>query len=158
MAHLRKASAGELKVENSHPFIHYGWIFCHNGTLHNPEQLENKRYSYEGSTDSERFFKYLIDRLYRKSSREHPAIIRQVLDEVREKCSPTSLTFILSSGTHLIACRDYACDAAYYTLNYTAAAGSFLVCSEPLPGFDWVPMKNGELIMVDRNGGDRYEL
>ncbi|TAN57703.1 hypothetical protein EPN15_03250, partial [Patescibacteria group bacterium] len=35
ISHLRKASTGVKKKDNSHPFYRDGFLFCHNGTIFN---------------------------------------------------------------------------------------------------------------------------
>jgi len=68
VAHVRKATVGELSIENTHPFKYEGWVFCHNGTLFGFEEVKdvihqrvNPRFlpMLQGSTDSETLF-YLV--------------------------------------------------------------------------------------------------
>ena len=68
VAHVRKATVGDLSLENTHPFQYGDWIFCHNGTLFGFEELEaviqqrvHPRFLplIEGCTDSETLF-YLV--------------------------------------------------------------------------------------------------
>jgi len=154
IAHMRSASAGTVNIENSHPFTYKEWIFCHNGTVEDAKKLELAKYKYEGDTDSERLFKYLIDRLHNKPLKEFPALIRDAVNEIKNVCKCTSLTFLLANGKYLMGFRDYSEDENYYTLYYSHSSGhSFSFCSEPLPGFDWSPMANGELIVCDKEGG-----
>lgn len=152
VSHLRQASEGNLSLVNAHPFIHYDWIFCHNGTVNNSERLLLANYKYEGTTDSERVFKYIIDRLYRRKLRDFRAIILDTVAEIKAHCPATSLTFILANRSYLIGFRDYSVDAHYYTLNYSYVFSSFMFCSEALAGRDWISMKNGELIIVEKTG------
>ncbi|MHB9154102.1 MAG: class II glutamine amidotransferase [Endomicrobiales bacterium] len=153
IAHLREAPEGSPETDCSHPFIHYDWIFCHDGDVQNSEKLVIPRYRYEGSTGSERFFKYLIDRLYRKSVKAYPALIREAVAGLKKECRSTSLTFLLSGRDYLFGYRDFAEEGDRYTLHCAATPRSFLFCSERLPGFEWREMENGELIMVNKNGG-----
>ena len=68
VAHVRKATVGELSLENTHPFHWNGWSFCHNGTLFGFEEVADQlrdripaklRASIRGTTDSETLF-YLV--------------------------------------------------------------------------------------------------
>jgi glutamine amidotransferase len=68
VAHVRKATVGDLCIENTHPFQFGHWVFCHNGTLFKfDEQTELIRQRIhprflevmEGTTDSETLF-YLV--------------------------------------------------------------------------------------------------
>jgi GTP-binding protein HflX len=64
--------------------------------------------AYEGTTDSERFFRFLVHRLERRSVKDYPELVRLAVDEVKARCSYTSLTFLLSNGNYLIGYRDCA--------------------------------------------------
>ena len=154
IAHLRSASEGTPKLENSHPFIQGEWIFCHNGMIGDAQKIELAGHKYEGDTDSERFFKYLVNTLGNKPVREYPAMIRDAVNAIKGACKCTSLTFLLANGKYLVGFRDFSEDEDYYTIYHSySEKHSFSFCSEPLPGFDWTPMANGELIIVDKDGG-----
>ncbi len=154
IAHMRSASEGGIMIENSHPFIYKEWIFCHNGTVEKPENIEIPGYSYEGGTDSERFFKYLISTLGNKQIDEYQELIKGAVSKIKAVCKCTSLTFLLSNKKYLIGFRDFSEDEEYYTLYFSnSERHSFSFCSEPLPGFEWTLMDNGALIIVDKEGG-----
>jgi len=152
ITHLRKATEGVDKIENTHPFIYKEWVFCHNGTIHGSEKLVLPHHKYEGTTDSERFFKFLVSKLEKRSSKYYPEIIKSAVSEIADNYKYTSLTFLLSDGEHLFGCRDFREDGNYYTLYYSYQKNVCLLCSEELPGFDWVKVKNKKLIMIDKYG------
>jgi predicted glutamine amidotransferase len=60
LAHVRFASTGGLRPENTHPFIQDGRMLAHNGVIEGldtlEEQLGDHRSLVAGDTDSERFF------------------------------------------------------------------------------------------------------
>ena len=61
VAHIRFATNGENLERNTHPFVHRGRIFAHNGVVHGLDELEARlRPEYRaligGETDSERVF------------------------------------------------------------------------------------------------------
>jgi predicted glutamine amidotransferase len=60
LAHIRFASTGGLKPENTHPFIQDGRMLAHNGVIEALDRLEAELGDYRelvgGETDSERFF------------------------------------------------------------------------------------------------------
>jgi glutamine amidotransferase len=154
MAHLRQASDGDRLLENLHPFIHNDWIFCHNGTIQDPERLLVPGCEYAGSSDSERFFRFLIHRLERRSVKDYPELLRAAIEDVKERCAYTSLTFLLSNGNYLVGYRDCAKNDDRYTLYYSPGDNmAFMFCSEEIPGFEWTAMQNGELLVVDKIGG-----
>ena len=60
IAHIRYASTGGLRPENTHPFQQRGRLFAHNGVITDLPRLEAELGDYlplvQGETDSERFF------------------------------------------------------------------------------------------------------
>jgi len=60
LAHVRFASTGDLRVENTHPFEQHGRLLAHNGAFLGLDQLDEQLGDYRslvhGETDSERFF------------------------------------------------------------------------------------------------------
>jgi glutamine amidotransferase len=60
LAHIRFASTGGLRPENTHPFIQDGRMLGHNGVIEGLDRLEAELGHYRdrvgGDTDSERFF------------------------------------------------------------------------------------------------------
>jgi glutamine amidotransferase len=60
IAHIRYASTGGLRPENTHPFQQCGRLFAHNGVIADLPRLEAELGDYlplvHGETDSERFF------------------------------------------------------------------------------------------------------
>jgi glutamine amidotransferase len=60
IAHIRYASTGGLRPENTHPFQQRGRLFAHNGIIEHLPRLEAELGEYlslvRGETDSERFF------------------------------------------------------------------------------------------------------
>ena len=67
MAHIRKATIGDIRPENCHPF--YGqdssgrsWMLMHNGTVFSGLSAGGFRDRLRGTTDSELLFYYLLER------------------------------------------------------------------------------------------------
>jgi predicted glutamine amidotransferase len=60
VAHVRFASTGGLRPENTHPFVQQGRLFAHNGVIGGLDRLDAElgecRALVKGDTDSERFF------------------------------------------------------------------------------------------------------
>lgn len=67
IAHIRKATQGEVKLENTHPFVRemWGqyWSFAHNGDLKNFSPALDGSFNPVGNTDSEKAFCYLLQEL-----------------------------------------------------------------------------------------------
>lgn len=72
IAHVRRATVGEARIENTHPFVHGEWSFAHNGTipkfeLLRPQMLDHMSEPHQaairGETDSEHLFRLFLSRL-----------------------------------------------------------------------------------------------
>lgn len=66
IAHIRKATQGQVALENCHPFARSwhgrSWVFAHNGNLQGAMPASN-HYRPFGSTDSEAAFCWILDQL-----------------------------------------------------------------------------------------------
>lgn len=67
IAHIRKATQGEVSLRNCHPFVRelWGryWVFAHNGDLKGFEPRLHSHFRPVGSTDSERAFCWILQEL-----------------------------------------------------------------------------------------------
>ncbi len=72
MAHIRKATLGEINILNTHPFQFGHWTFAHNGNIKDFSKVRDKlldnitpefRRYILGTTDSELIFYYLISNI-----------------------------------------------------------------------------------------------
>jgi glutamine amidotransferase len=67
LAHVRFASTGGLRPENTHPFVQDGRLFAHNGVVEGLGALERELGDYRslvaGDTDSEHFFALVTKRI-----------------------------------------------------------------------------------------------
>jgi len=67
LAHIRKATQGAVQLSNCHPFqrqwLGRQWAFCHNGDLADFLPALDDDHQPVGSTDSERAFCWLLQRL-----------------------------------------------------------------------------------------------
>ncbi len=109
IAHIRKASVGAVRLENTHPFIRelWGeyWVFAHNGDLFNYEPELGGCYQPVGTTDSERAFCVILEHL-RQRFDERPDI-GELCGAIREKAYQIAqlgtFNFLLSNGEFLFA-------------------------------------------------------
>ncbi|GJH43052.1 class II glutamine amidotransferase [Pasteurella canis] len=109
IAHIRKATQGEVNIENTHPFIRelwgQNWVFAHNGNLTTKFDLNNSLYQPIGSTDSEAAFCYMVSELKTRFK------IKPTEDELFDALQQITHTistggtfnFILSNGEWMIA-------------------------------------------------------
>ncbi len=104
ISHIRKATYGEVKLENTHPFTRelWGryWAFAHNGDLHNFQPHFNGSYEPVGGTDSESAFCLILERL-KCSFQKMPTNqeLRGCLQQIANDISTFGIfNFILSNG------------------------------------------------------------
>ena len=172
IAHVRKASVGPVRVENSHPFQRGRWLFAHNGNVtdfaRHRAELESLippafREGILGDTDSERCAALYFAELAARGELEDPDYpiesaadaLRAVVQAVRARCDapdePCSLTFLVTNGRLLVACR---LGRELHVSNHKPAADGqlnhFLLSSEKLSAEDvWELVPHGGVVGVD---------
>lgn len=109
VAHIRKATEGQVSAENTHPFVRdlWGetWAFAHNGDLKDFYPATGLDYQPTGQTDSERAFCHIC---YQLASRfevkpnlvELIAYLKVLSKDIARH---GTFNFLLSNGTLLIA-------------------------------------------------------
>jgi len=172
IAHIRKATQGEVKLANTHPFMRemWGryWIFAHNGDLKDFQPPEGQYYRPVGATDSERAFCYLLETLRQRWS--HIPTQDQLVSELARLSKQISqhgtFNFMLSNGEFLLAhCStnlhyivrqspfntahlvddDISVDFANVTTPNDRVA---LIATQPLTDNEtWLPIQPGQLIL-----------
>jgi predicted glutamine amidotransferase len=110
IAHIRKATQGQVALENCHPFVRelWGryWVFAHNGDLKDFHPELDGMYRPVGCTDSERAFCYLLQQLRARFGATAPPLprLRAALAElVRGIAAHGTFNMLLSSGGELFA-------------------------------------------------------
>lgn len=110
IAHIRKATKGEVALENTHPFQrelwgHY-WVFAHNGHLENFDPPLNGLFKPVGNTDSEKIFCWIMQNLRTHFGNTYPGAER-VFGFVHSLTLPLAqqgeLNFLFSNGELLMA-------------------------------------------------------
>jgi len=109
IAHIRKATQGEVSLENCHPFVRelWGryWVFAHNGNLENYAPRLHGSFKPVGQTDSELAFCWLMQELA-KSHASVPTVaeLSLTLNElVPQIAQHGTFNFLLSNGQALWA-------------------------------------------------------
>jgi len=109
IAHIRKATQGEVSLANTHPFMRemWGqyWIFAHNGDLKTFNPDSGCHFNPVGTTDSERAFCHLLEQLRARwcsapQLEELYAAVKQLADEIHQH---GIFNFMLSNGEVLFA-------------------------------------------------------
>lgn len=112
VAHIRKATQGDVVLENTHPFMRelWGryWIFAHNGNLQNYQPSLDGSFLPVGQTDSERAFCHLLQTL-RLRFGANPPLRNELQRELEEFAAHVRalgpFNFLLSNGDCLFAHR-----------------------------------------------------
>ena len=99
VAHIRKATQGQVALENTHPFVRelWGryWVFAHNGDLKGYAPRLHGAFRPVGDTDSERAFCWLMQELAKAHASVPPiAELSATLAELMPHCS-TQLVHIV---------------------------------------------------------------
>jgi predicted glutamine amidotransferase len=160
LAHLRWATLGlGIGPENTHPFTDGRVAFAHNGSIRPPAALdgllsERSRRQRRGSTDSERYFLTVAQRL--RDGATPAEALRTAADDIAATTPFSSLNCLLLTPDELYAfCRfdpdgeleDE--DPEYYTLRYRIT-GDAVVASSSGWGRDWQELADGDLLVVRR--------
>jgi glutamine amidotransferase len=109
ISHIRKATQGEVTLENCHPFVRelWGryWVFAHNGDLKDYAPRLHGSFHPVGDTDSERAFCWLLQELA-KSHAGVPSVAELTLtlcELVPQVARHGTFNFLLSNGEALWA-------------------------------------------------------
>jgi glutamine amidotransferase len=131
LAHIRKATQGELSTINTHPFQYGQWSFVHNGNIKGFAKVRDAllarippvlRRFILGDTDSEVFFFLLLGNMSRRYELHRPGYpveslidaARTTINDIEALVGPlhedthgspreTYLTFVITNGTTLLA-------------------------------------------------------
>ncbi len=110
ISHIRKATQGQVALENCHPFVRelWGryWVFAHNGDLKNFSPALHGAFRPVGTTDSELAFCYLLQSLHERFGDRLPAMaeLRVALGELTKEIAGHGVfNMMLSDGSALFA-------------------------------------------------------
>ena len=140
--HVRRATLGGIKLENTHPFDFGPYTFSHNGTILDYESLLRPTMPEpKGDTDSEHFFLRLL-------SSYNPAnpvrSLRGVVASVVAQSVFSGLNFVFSDGVKL-----YAYRLGVFTMFWTEREGIGMVASEELTLDPWHTIDQDVLLVFD---------
>jgi len=177
VAHIRKATTGQVALENCHPFRRelWGrhWAFAHNGHLEALPAPGTSFFQPVGETDSEAAFCVLLEELRARFPSARPPLpaLRAALQELAERLGRHGpFNFLLSDGEHLFArCAtrlSYLVRQAPFgqahlvdedvSIDFAACTGPkdrvAVIATDPLTRDEaWTPLAPGELL-VFRDG------
>ncbi|QLG89984.1 class II glutamine amidotransferase [Chitinibacter bivalviorum] len=173
IAHIRKATQGQINLANTHPFGRelWGqyWIFAHNGNLSDLPSLEQGRFLPVGSTDSEHAYCWILNQLAERfQSPPSFAALRDTLKELSSTLAQHgTFNFLLSNGQVMFAhcstklhylvrqapfCHAHLSDtdlAVDFSRETQPSDRVAMIATEPLTDNEnWTAMQSGQLIML----------
>ncbi|MFG5780135.1 class II glutamine amidotransferase [Comamonas sp. J-3] len=109
ISHIRKATQGQVLLQNCHPFVRElwgkNWVFAHNGDLKDFRPRLHAHFRPVGDTDSEHAFCWIMQELW-KSHANTPSVaeLSHTLRELAAQIAPHgTFNFLLSNGQALWA-------------------------------------------------------
>ncbi|MBR58447.1 MAG: class II glutamine amidotransferase [Myxococcales bacterium] len=126
LAHLRKATVGEINLLNCHPFQYGPWVFAHNGEIPRFDEVADElrariaprfRRFIMGTTDSEICFYLFLTCLHQRTEITQRSVrfeyaqaaLQDTVAQIREVADaklgePSLLTFLATNGDMIIGC------------------------------------------------------
>jgi predicted glutamine amidotransferase len=141
--HVRRATVGALKPENTHPFCLGPYSFSHNGTISNITRYADPEVERpSGDTDSEYLFRLVMHHLNASDPTDG---LRYAVHAVIDRYPFTSLSFLFTDGERLYAYRLGHCE-----LYWMAKPGQLIVSTERLTDDEtWHHVKQDVLLVAD---------
>jgi len=110
IAHIRKATQGEVALVNTHPFMRelWGsyWIFAHNGNIPDFQPELDGSFLPAGSTDSEKIFCWIMQEFRKKFGAKAPSsydVFEELSLIANDLGGHGEFNFLLSNGEVLFA-------------------------------------------------------
>lgn len=170
IAHIRKATQGEVTATNCHPFVRHlwgqEWCFAHNGNLDTSKLGRPEKFIPCGQTDSELAFCLLFDALLKRFGEQAPPepLLRAALSEISAGIAAAgTFNYVLSNGDALFAHRstelhyverawpfgraqllDCLCEIDFARHNQPDDR-MIILATQPLTNEDWQPLPIGRV-------------
>ena len=152
LAHIRKATIGNVEYRNTHPFVAQDisgrkWTLIHNGTIFEAHVLEPYLHKQEGTTDSERILLYIVDRINAMLTDDMNSFdVNErflILEEITRDLSPENkLNLCLYDGEYLYVHKNSA--GTLYILEKDGAA---YFSTQPLGRGNWNEVPQNRLLV-----------
>ncbi len=140
--HVRRATLGGIRPENTHPFDFGPYTFSHNGTILDYRALMRPGMPEpRGDTDSEHYFLRL---LHDYDPADPVRSLRGVVAAIVAGSVFSGLNFVFSDGVRL-----YAYRLGIFTLHWTSREGIGMVASERLTLDRWHTVDQDVLLVFD---------
>jgi predicted glutamine amidotransferase len=151
IAHIRKARAGGVCVENTHPFHRelWGrtWVFAHNGLLRGIKRRSLNGFRPIGTTDSEHAFCHMLN-VIRRDFREPPPLgrLRRLIERLAaDLAAYGEFNFLLSDSRALFA---YCCTKLVYIQRRAPFSRAALADDDLEVDFSTVTTPNDRVVVV----------
>lgn len=158
MAHIRKATMGDVSFPNTHPFVLSDdsgkkWVLVHNGTIFESVVLTPYQYVQEGSTDSERVLHFIVEWMNRLILNGFDDARKfNFINEIVLKLTPgNKLNFLLYDSDYL-----YVHKNEPGTMYRKVIPGAVIISTLPLDNEHWEEVPQNQLI-VYKDGKIVYE-
>ena len=169
LAHIRRASKGQVEYKNTHPFFMRDnsgrlWTLIHNGNIFESAELTTYTYLQPGNTDSERILYYLVDMINRKTAEVGSPLTDMerfdVVEEVIKVITPENKVNLIIDDGELF----YVHTNQKGTLHRYQSGKSLAVSTKPLSKGRWeeIPInilyayKKGILQYTGEKHGNEY--
>lgn len=152
IAHIRKATVGNVALENCHPFQRelWGqyWVFAHNGDLPDFHPFRKPFYRPVGQTDSERAFCLILNTLRQEFPNGQPPLnqLYTVLQRVTQEIAQHgSFNYLLSNGEYFFAhCSTKLC----YIVRQAPFAAAHLIDEDVTVDFQELTTPNDRVAII----------
>lgn len=152
MAHIRKATVGDVSFNNTHPFSKKDesgrtWVLVHNGTIFESPIISAYQYTQDGSTDSERILLYLVDQVnkhYISELNSFDANERiHLIEKIIKRLAPENkLNLMIYDGDYF-----YVHSNEKGTLYKSERNGSVIFSTHPLQPEGWEEVEHNRLLV-----------
>ena len=152
IAHIRKATQGQVALENCHPFQRemWGqyWVFAHNGNLENFSPGALKFYQPVGQTDSEQAFCFILDTLRQAFPSGKPSLtdLYSTLQTITNTLASHGIfNYLLSNGEYFFA---YCSTKLCYLVRQAPFAAAHLIDQDMTVDFREVTTPNDRVAVI----------
>ncbi|MBC8180940.1 class II glutamine amidotransferase [candidate division KSB1 bacterium] len=146
--HARHGTTGDAEINNIHPFENKNgennFLFFHNGTIWDELEFDSK-FQTNGSTDSEKYFYYLLSG---KLAEIDLNLIQKKIINLKDF---SGANFVLTDGKMSFLADWFSLNPLYYTMKMLQQGNSIIISSEILPHYrqeNWTCLENHCLLSI----------
>jgi len=161
LLHLRWATKGlPVSEDNTHPFVHDGFTFIHNGAIYPADALDSEispkyKSSILGQTDSERYFYFLLTEVDSLGLVEG---VKSAVHKIKQRHDFSSINAMVMTDQYFITICEHDPSRkpswaveGYYDLFYKSEQGQVIVASSGWDQAGWTNLPNHHILIADRS-------